>query len=115
MIPISPLDRAKVLKLAAALTSDKDSAVAVAVNASPLLAWLESAPDEDDLELRWQAMRHQRISTCGEPGDDNPDRFLAEAATLHAFMTAGRDGDDGGQGRREKLRRLSVLLRQEDS
>ena len=39
------------------LTSQKGDAAAVAVNASPLLAWLEAAPGEEDMRVRLRAMR----------------------------------------------------------
>ena len=81
--------RSKVLMVASGLTSDKDRATAVAVNASPLLAWLETAADEDDMRARWRAMHRHHCNTMHEPHDDSPERFLAGAKTLYAFMTAG--------------------------
>lgn len=90
-VMIDPFSRAKVLKVASAFTSGKDSATAVAVNASPLLAWLEAAADDDDMRLRWRAMHLHHASTLEEPPDDNPERFLSQARTLYAFMTAGQE------------------------
>jgi hypothetical protein len=84
--------RAKVLTFAAALTSEKDNAAAVAVNASPLLAWLEDASSEDDMYPRLRAMTLHHLNTQCDPPDDNPERFLTEARTLYAFMTAGLGG-----------------------
>jgi hypothetical protein len=84
--------RAKVLEVASGLTSDRDCAAAVAVNASPLLAWLEGAADEDDMRARWRAMFQHHLNTMYEPRDDNPDRFLSQVRTLYAFMTAGQGG-----------------------
>jgi hypothetical protein len=88
--------RSKVLMVASALTSDKDRADAVAVNASPLLAWIEGADDEIDMQVRWRAMFQHHVNTRFEPPDDNPERFLAGAKTLYAFTTAGQDAGPGG-------------------
>jgi hypothetical protein len=85
--------RAKVLSFASALTSEKDNAAAVAVNASPLLAWLEAAPGEEDMRVRLRAMSRCHLNTQGAPSDDNPERFLAGARTLYAFMTAGQEAE----------------------
>jgi len=106
--------RAKALLFASALTSQRDRAAAVAVNASPLLAWLEAASGEEDMRVRLRALSLYHLNTQCDPPDDNPERFLAEARTLYAFMTAGRGDeawDEGGLGRdlREKLRRLRDL------
>jgi hypothetical protein len=91
-VMVSARFRAKVLEVASGLTCDRDCAAAVAVNASPLLAWLEGAADEDDMRARWRAMFQHHQNTMYEPRDDNPDRFLSQAKTLYAFMTAGQGG-----------------------
>jgi hypothetical protein len=84
--------RRRVLEFASALTSDKGSAAAVTVNAGPLLAWLEAASGEHDMYVRLGALARQYRNTLEDPPDDNPERFLAEARTLYAFMAAGAEG-----------------------
>lgn len=94
-VTVSARFRAKVLEVASWLTSGRDCA-AVAVNAGPLLAWLEGAADEDDLRVRGRAMFQHHLWTkyaSHEPPDDNPVRFLTGVKTLYAFLTA-----DGGAG-----------------
>jgi hypothetical protein len=87
--PATPAARAKVLQYASALTSDRGNAAAVAVNASPLLAWLEAASSPEDMRVRARAMNRHYWDTVLAVPDDDPDRFLAGARTLYAFMTAG--------------------------
>ena len=68
VVVVDAWSRAKV-SFASALTSQKDSAAAVAVNASPLLAWLEAAPGEEDMRVRPRAMRLLHLDRAGaDPG-----------------------------------------------
>jgi hypothetical protein len=116
-VPVSPQVRARVLRFASALTREPDNAAAVAVNASPLLAWLEAASSPQDMRARLRALSQHHQDTALAVPDDNPDRFLAGARMLYAFMTADAEQprDDGARSDlREKLRRLHGLG-QEDS
>jgi hypothetical protein len=101
-------ERLDILAIAASFTIARENARAVALNALPLVAWAEDAPDRQDQLLRLRAMtqhRHNRrtrlqaspealegpagpVLTC-DPAADNPYRFLAGAEVLYAFAIAG--------------------------
>jgi hypothetical protein len=93
---IGPAIRAEVLRIASVITGGTDP-VAIAINASPIVGWLEAARDEDDLDARLGAMRqHHRnliaadIDGEGPPGyPADPAAFLAGARVFHAFIGAG--------------------------
>jgi hypothetical protein len=90
MIILDERHRARALRVASQITSNRRVATAVAINASPLLAWLEASEDQDDLRLRWQAMRQHYLNIFDQRGDDDPERFLGGAQVLYAFLTAGQ-------------------------
>jgi excisionase family DNA binding protein len=77
------------LRYTSALTTTTSDPVAVVINASPLVGWLEDAADKADLEVRCMAMCRQHTNRVAVDPDDDPDRVLAEARTLYAFLTAG--------------------------
>ena len=107
MIEVSPQDREEVLRWASRITSQKTDPSAVIINAGPLLAWLEDAPDRPDQRLRLAALgrvstnamarseddaddveaflRRQGLASVG----DDPEAFLAKAKTYYAFLTSG--------------------------
>lgn len=91
-------DRESILLTAANITTWRDDATAVAINASALLSWVEAAPDRDDLAIRIRAMEKHRASRIArriEDADiasDDPEEFLRGARTLYAFMTATSPG-----------------------
>jgi excisionase family DNA binding protein len=89
---VPPDVRADVLRYTSALTVNKGDPVAVVVNASPLVGWLEGAADAADLEVRRMALCRQHTNRCGADPDDDPDRFLTEARTIYAFLAAGTTG-----------------------
>lgn len=85
--------REDVLIYAKMITTDTADAVAVAVSASPLLAWIEEAATDSDLKDRHRALRRHHAGMLGAhlaPSDD-PRPLLAGAKVLYAFITAGRD------------------------
>jgi hypothetical protein len=84
-----PWLRSQVLKYASSLTSTPGNADAVTANARPLLAWLEAADSDDDMDSRWRAMSQQHVNEYAADPDDNPERFLGEASKLYAFTIAG--------------------------
>jgi excisionase family DNA binding protein len=86
---IPPDVRADVVRYTSDLTNEESDPVAVVVNASPLVGWLEDAADEADLEIRCMALREQHANCFAVDPDDDPDRFLAQARTIYAFLTAG--------------------------
>jgi hypothetical protein len=82
--------RAEVLRWASALTVDQTNSTAVAINASPLLAWLEAATDDHDLDARVGALRRHHTNRLWDvPPDDDPDRFVREARTFYGFLIEG--------------------------
>ncbi|MDA8319672.1 MAG: hypothetical protein M0030_07680 [Actinomycetota bacterium] len=93
---IGPQIRADVLRIASVITGGAD-AVAIAINASPIIGWLEAARDEDDLNARVTAMRqHHRNLIAADIDSDEPPgypgdtgAFLDGARVFHAFIGAG--------------------------
>jgi hypothetical protein len=83
-----------ILRAAASFTTRRDDAMAVAINAGPLLAWVEAAADYGDMRSRVRAVTaHQNNRSClrpGDPGADDPEAFLRGVQTLFAFATAGQ-------------------------
>jgi len=84
-------ERNRVLNFASNLCTTPDNPTAVLIQASPLLAWLEAATTEDDLQARMNALSQTFQNRCKSyrPADDNPDLFVKEAKQYHAFLTAG--------------------------
>lgn len=96
------MERDDLLKLAADLTTTLHRPEAVAVNAGVLLAWAEDAADGEDkrrrlgaLEAQARNVRRHAFRQDEDPGAallaayaDNPAGLVADAAVLHAFMTA---------------------------
>lgn len=80
--------RSAVLTFARAITTDHRNAAAVIENTGPLLAYLEAAEDDADLEQRYNALRRQN-SARGVMPDDDPDKFVRAAQRYHAYMTGG--------------------------
>lgn len=97
MITVDTDVRQRLLRYAARFTTSAADPVAVAVNAGPLLAWLEDAPRPADAEARLDAMQQQSNSYCrlspSELADlglaDDPAEFVRRAGVLYAFATAG--------------------------
>lgn len=87
---VSEKIRGDVLMYASAITTLRESATAVIVNASPLLAWLEDATDESDMQQRHNAL-HRQFMTRKHVPDDDPDRFVREAQQYYAFMSTGQE------------------------
>jgi hypothetical protein len=93
MTEVSPQVRQGILRYASDLTTTRSDPVSVAVNAAPLLAWLEDAADEHDQDLRRGALRQHWANAClgsgrDEAVSDNPDEFLRAARVLYAFTVA---------------------------
>ena len=94
---ICTADRQLVLRFAGRLTTNSGDAVAVAVNAGPLLAWAEDASHAADAETRIRALS-QHFANCAfavtddavQIAADNPAEFLRGAKILYAFATAWR-------------------------
>lgn len=86
---VHPTSRTNVLRYASLLTVDKHDPVAVAINATQILAWLEDAHSKEDQQLREQALSRHYANTCMMPPDDDPDRFVLAARRYYAFLTAG--------------------------
>jgi len=97
MITVGSWERMDILSFAATMTADRADPVAVAVNVSALLAWVELAAGEDDARVRLRALSQCR-SACTNadrsgprPWMDDPAEFLRRAGVLYAFATAGTD------------------------
>lgn len=88
-VPVPPECRMTVLQAASRLTTDPTNPQAVAINASPILDWLQEAPDDEDLRLRHRALLRHYCNTrvLVEP-DDDPHRLLDGARVFYAFLTA---------------------------
>ena len=93
---ICTADRQRILRFAGRLTTNSGDAIAVAVNAGPLLAWVEDASDAADAETRIRALS-QHSANCAfavtddavQIAADNPAEFLRGAKILYAFAMAG--------------------------
>jgi len=87
-------DRAEILMIASALTSNRHDATAVVEMGALLAAWVEDAPTQGDLISRMEALRQHRRNTAAEGGSlvdqvvDDPQRFLAGAKVLYGFAVA---------------------------
>ncbi|MBO2461616.1 hypothetical protein [Actinomadura violacea] len=94
---VSPTLRGRVLTWAANITDDPADSIAVAVNALPLLEWLQDAVDEDDLRARESALgkRHANLIAASTRGGDDPAEFIRSATVLYAFITG--DSTPGGE------------------
>lgn len=85
----------QVLSWARDLTTDRANSVAVLVNASPILDWLEAAEDLSDQTARFRALSQANWSQLARNQNkqpewfDNPDRFLDDAKRYYAFITNG--------------------------
>lgn len=82
-------EKTSVLGYASDFTTDRSTPEAVAANAAPLQAWLESALDADDRKDRLAALAQADSNRDfrREP-DDDPARLISEAETYYAFIKA---------------------------
>jgi hypothetical protein len=91
--------RENVLRWASGITTDSRDPVAVVLNASVLLDWLEDATSPEDLSARHAALRQHYLNQAvmaledGEaaPWSDNPAVFIEGAKVLYAFLASSPD------------------------
>jgi predicted ArsR family transcriptional regulator len=91
--PVTTRDRLDAIRYGRRFASDTENASLVAKNAAPIIEWLESAGNRAELNGRREALREAHAAALlaesrGETvnRDDNPERFLDSACTLHAFI-----------------------------
>lgn len=85
-----PAQRQEILSVARTLTLSPADAASVVRAATPLLAWVQSGADADDLALRVWALSEQADSYKPAGGAasvefDRPGTFLRDAKALYAF------------------------------
>jgi hypothetical protein len=83
-VVVDARDRVAMLAQARCFTTDESDAVLLAANAAPLIEWLQAAVSEEDIRARISALSQQSFSASRR--DDDPQRFLGGAKTLHAFI-----------------------------
>jgi hypothetical protein len=88
-------DRETLLQIASHLTTYREDAAAVVINAIALLSWAELAVSIDDLRLRMDSLQchHMNLQARQREGvemiKDDPARFLAGAEVLYLFKIEG--------------------------
>ena len=105
MMQIDPSDRARLLRYVAGTVPESHNAQTVVENATPIVAWVEAAADDDDLDRRISAIREQRYNLSDLSVEERAPLLLPGAKVLYHFMVANADSRESASASPSKEQR----------